>query len=299
MCTATPRRTSRRRSARERKRRDCGPRWRDATEEQSVTTKKGGRILAEELDLTQYRSSDSEVLRSSDLMRLVPQSGHSALDVGARDGYFSKLLADRYDRVTALDLEMPAITHRNVECVQGDITNLDFRDDSLDLVFCTEVLEHISPRLLGKACAELSRVSRDYVLIGVPYKQDTRVGRTTCASCGAKNPPWGHVNIFDESRLTALFPDLSVRQISFVGETAVRTNLLSTWLMDLAGNPYGTYQQEEPCVHCGSRLRPPDDDRTILERVSTRFATYLTAVQRPFTRTHGIWIHILFQKGRA
>ena len=32
---------------------------------------------------------------------------------------------------------------------------------------------------------------------------------------------------------------------------------LSTLLLDLAGNPFGTYDQEEPCIHCGAKLKPP------------------------------------------
>jgi len=98
------------------------------------------------------------------------------------------LLVELFDEVTALDLEKPTISHDKIACVQGDIINLDFDDNTFDLVFCAEVLEHIPPHLLERATSELSRVSREFLLIGVPYKQDIRVGRTTCYSCGAKNP---------------------------------------------------------------------------------------------------------------
>ena len=29
--------------------------------------------------------------------------------------------------------------------------------------------------------------------------------------------------------------------------------------MDLAGNPYGTYGQEEPCIRCGQKLVKPQE----------------------------------------
>ncbi len=101
-----------------------------------------------------------------------------ALDVGARDGFISRLLAGHFPFVTALDLELPSIDHERVQSVKGNIAALDFPDASFDLVFCAEVLEHIPKDLLGTACRELARVSKEYVLIGVPYKQDIRVGRT-------------------------------------------------------------------------------------------------------------------------
>lgn len=247
------------------------------------------------MDLTQYRNSSLEVKRTEDLMRLISHSGNTALDVGARDGHFSRLLTEKYKNVIALDLEKPSILHKNIQCVQGDVTNLKFCDSSFDLIFCAEVLEHIPSNLLVRACAELGRVCNEYLLIGVPYKQDIRVGRTTCYSCGGKNPPWGHVNSFDENRLGRLFPKFEICEVSFIGETNSRTNSLSRGLMDFAGNPYGTYNQEEPCIHCGNKLKSPPD-RNLLQKVSTRLAFYINNIQRPFLRVHGNWIHVLFKK---
>jgi 2-polyprenyl-3-methyl-5-hydroxy-6-metoxy-1,4-benzoquinol methylase len=150
-------------------------------------------------DLTEYRQKDLEKERTKDLMNLVPSIGGSALDIGARDGHFSKILAERFDDVTALDLKRPCIDYPKVHCVEGDVTCLDFDDNAFDLVLCAEVLEHIPKGLLARACMELGRVVKGYLLIGVPYRQDLRVAQTTCYSCGKTNPPWGHVNRFDVS----------------------------------------------------------------------------------------------------
>jgi hypothetical protein len=126
---------------------------------------------------------------------------HRGFDIGAREGCFSRLLADRIDEVVTLDLEMPRIEHDRVRCVAGDATALQFDDGSFDAVLCAEVLEHIPPPGLQRACEEIARVTCGIAVIGVPFRQDTRVGRTTCAQCGRPNPPWGHVNEFDEPRL--------------------------------------------------------------------------------------------------
>ena len=250
------------------------------------------------MDLTKYRVSALEIERTEDLISFFknnPNSGKNALDIGARDGHFSKILAAHFNDVTALDLEKPSIHQDNITCIKGDVTNLDFSDNTFDFVFCAEVLEHIPPSLLEKACSELSRVSRKFLLIGVPYKQDIRVGRTTCYSCGKKSPPWGHVNSFDRKRLKNLFPLFNINKVSFIGKNNAHTNSISTFLMDLAGNPYGTYKQEEPCIHCGKKLKDPPE-RNILQKVFTRVAFYVKDIQRPFSREHSNWIHILFEK---
>src|ERR1041385_1987742 len=125
----------------------------------------------------------------------------------------------------------------------GDATKLSFADESFDCVFCAEVLEHIPD--VRQACRELARVAKYEVVVGVPYRQDIRIGRTTCRTCGKVNPPWGHLHSFDEHRLTRLFPGLRAVSQSIVGSNGEATNGISTMLMDLAGNPWGTYDQEE------------------------------------------------------
>ena len=245
------------------------------------------------IDLEQYRASETEKARTADLLRLLPKNRHSVLDIGARDGHFSRLLTGHFLEVTALDLQKPCFEFTRVVTVAGDVTKLDFADDSFDCVFCAEVLEHIPD--LKSACREIVRVAKHEIIIGVPFRQDIRIGRTTCRSCGRMNPLWGHVNSFDEARLSSLFLGLRIVSKSFVGVAGERTNPLSTFLMDLAGNPWGTYKQEEPCIHCGAKLIPPES-RKIWQKVCSRIAVRTNRVQALFTRPHGHWIHIVYSK---
>jgi len=247
------------------------------------------------MGFSEYRASPNEQKRTSDLLSLTPMRGRRALDIGARDGHFSLLLAERFDEVIALDLRKPAITHPRVVCVQGNAAHLGFADESIEFVFCAEVLEHIPHTILPTVCRELERVCKGELLIGVPYKQDLRVGRTTCHSCGGKNPPWGHVNSFDEHRLRCLFQHCVVKSTTFVGKTAETTNPLSMVLLDLAGNPYGTYFQEEPCIHCGRSLIAPPE-RTLNQKVLTKLGLIARRATSRFARPRSNWMHMLFAK---
>lgn len=246
-------------------------------------------------DAAEYRALPLEQLRTSDLLALMPTSGGVALDIGARDGHFSLLLAERFERVIALDLDLPTIVHPRVECVKGNAASLELPDNSVDLVFCAEVLEHIPSALLPKVCSELQRVSRGQLLIGVPYRQDILMDRTTCRACGGSNPPWGHVNSFDEARLAELFAGCQIAQKHFVGSNRDRTNAFSAQLMDWAGNPYGTYSQEEPCIHCNQPLQGPPK-RTLAQKVLTKLAFAARWPSAITAQPHGNWIHLLLEK---
>lgn len=215
------------------------------------------------------------------------------LEIGARDGHFSRLLADHFAEVTALDLQAPSFEFARVRTVAGDATNLQFADGSFDCVFCTEVLEHIPD--LERACREIMRVALHEIVIGVPYKQDLRVGRSTCQSCGRTNPPWGHVNSFDETRLLRLFPGLRVVSRSLVGSSGESSNAVAAFLMDLGGNPWGTYIQEEPCIHCGAALAPPEN-RQLWQKALSGIAWGMNRMQTLCARPRADWIHLVLSK---
>lgn len=246
-------------------------------------------------DLTEYRNSPRERNRINSLLGLLPKRGLRALDVGAREGYLSRLIAERCNEVIAFDLVKPAISHPGVTAMQGDVTQMEFGDDYFDVVLCAEVLEHIPRPSLMAACAELTRVCSGSLVVGVPYRQDLRIGRTTCGICKRVNPPWGHVNSFDEMALDSLFPLLSRVETDFVGETRSTTTGLSAALRDFSGNPYGTYGQEERCIHCGAELAAPAA-RTVLQRAATRAAALIDELATPFTRPHANWLHARYAK---
>jgi ubiquinone/menaquinone biosynthesis C-methylase UbiE len=248
------------------------------------------------MDLKTYRETPWERARIANLMDILPQQRKSVLEIGARDGHISRLLAGHFEEVTALDLEKPSFQIDRVRPIQGDVCRLEFPDGFFDCVICTEVLEHVPD--VQKAATEISRVARHEIVVGVPYRQDLRLGRTTCASCLRINPPFGHVNWFDENRLKRLFSNCDPAVTCFVWQNRERTSALAAWLMDQAGNPWGTYHQDEPCIHCGATLRPPSG-LSMKQRALAAIAHRLNAAQRWLAKTRPNWIHLLLRRRAA
>jgi hypothetical protein len=65
--------------------------------------------------------------------------------------------------------------------------------------------------------------------------------------------------------------------------------------MEFAGNPWGTYIQDEPCIFCGAVLVEPER-RSFLSKVCSGVAARLDKVQMSFASPHGNWIHMVYSK---
>jgi hypothetical protein len=247
-------------------------------------------------DFKKYRESSKEQLRLSSILQILPPDSKTVLEIGSRDCFITKKLAERYDQITALDLTYPKIVHEKITPMQGDVTALALPNQSYDLVICTEVLEHIKPEKLQTACNEISRVGSKYLLIGVPYNQDKRVSATQCKNCGSINPTCGHVNQFDEEKLYSLFPAYIPQKTEFVGYGDRRTNKLTYSIYKLFHFPFGSYQQEEPCINCGEQLIKPKLNffAFFICIGALVFESFQNKLLKKTTRPN--WIHILFIK---
>ena len=97
------------------------------------------------------------------------------LDCGCGPGSISCDLAERVDHVTALDREAKIVESAkalavergvsNVEIVVGDVYDLDFPDDSFDVAFANQVLQHLSDPVA--ALREMGRVVKPVGVVAV------------------------------------------------------------------------------------------------------------------------------------
>lgn len=99
----------------------------------------------------------------------------SVADIGCGEGFGLSVLAENKIGKTYIGLDNSATAlkvakkiHPRFKYLEGSIYNTPFKDNSFDLVVCSEVLEHLEKP--EQALAELSRISKKYVLISVPYE---------------------------------------------------------------------------------------------------------------------------------
>lgn len=137
-------------------------------------------------------------------------SDRSAMaDVGCGNGNLIDCLLALYpdSSITGIDMsEESLVTARsrfsqvgNIDFQVGSITQLPFPDDSLDLITCTEVLEHTFPETFLRSFDEVRRVLKPggYYLASIPFGE--KQSFVCCPDCGSVFTPYQHM-IFDVSR---------------------------------------------------------------------------------------------------
>lgn len=86
------------------------------------------------------------------------------LEIGVGNKTVSNCLRQYGFDITTCDFD----TNLEPDCI-ADIRNLPFKDSSYDLVLAYEILEHLPWQDVDKALGEISRVTKKYANISVPY----------------------------------------------------------------------------------------------------------------------------------
>lgn len=131
------------------------------------------------------------------------------LDAGIGEGAIDHILSEKFKitDVIGLDLSLENLNMADkitkASLIRGDINNLPFLKNSMDLVISLEVLEHLAEP--ESAILEIKRISREFAIFSVPNDRIFRLGnilRGKNLSDFGNGP--GHVQHFTENTFTEL-----------------------------------------------------------------------------------------------
>lgn len=141
----------------------------------------------------------------------------TVLDVGCGEGFTLDRLvkAEIGDSLIGIDRSRTALRlglelFPELNLMRGDIYNLPLEDCSMDLVVCTEVLEHLKgPQ---KALKELVRVSKKYLLLSVPNEPFFSLRNLVMGKNIARlGSPKGHINFWTSREFCSFVRQQRVR----------------------------------------------------------------------------------------
>lgn len=95
------------------------------------------------------------------------EGAHRVLDVGDAAGYLRIFAGDL--RLVGVDVYVQPERLEGAVPLVGDGSNLPFADRTFDAVVSSDVLEHVPAETRPAFLAEISRVSRDLVIVAAPF----------------------------------------------------------------------------------------------------------------------------------
>lgn len=223
------------------------------------------------------------------IKKVIPKEVKHIVDVGCGEGAITNTLVNKYT-VIGIDRSIPRLVFSKSHRVNGNILDLPLQDQSTDLVIASEVLEHLKLHDLNAAISELQRVSRRYILITVPYKENLKKNYVKCPRCSYRFNSSHHFQSFTEKRLRGLFTDCSVEKVFKCGNRVRQYNPVLLWIKHEIANKWtnmpknkGTYV----CPECGNKF--------FYEYVRNSLSFILDGLNKFLSPRNPYWIGILFK----
>jgi ubiquinone/menaquinone biosynthesis C-methylase UbiE len=160
----------------------------------------------------------------------------TVLDVGCSEGYLAFLVQGALRcKVFGCDLSVEAVRNARrifgISTFQADAQNLGMLpDNSMDLVLCTETLEHLPDP--GHAIGELLRVSRKAVIVTVPAASEAEKARFR-----PPDEPHAHLHVFTRADVERAFAGHTVMVVGVLNRLLRWDILLNATEAQLEGKP--------------------------------------------------------------
>jgi SAM-dependent methyltransferase len=153
------------------------------------------------------------------------------LDIGCKEGAFSRLLAPMAGQIVGVDVAVrpPAGLERGLRFVTGDGQALPFRPGAFDFVLMNDVLEHMPDDCAAARCACAALAPGGRLWLSTPAIQYS-VGPAWVTARFER--AWGHVRKgYMPDALARLFSPLHSLRIIVWPEPAFRAMQLPNWLI--------------------------------------------------------------------
>ena len=241
-------------------------------------------------DLQDHELTDLERLRISATLKLVPRDIESIMDVGCGDGRLINILAGKFKTTVGVEISESLLTKVQTRTICCSCSDIPVEDSSFDLVMCNEVLEHLPSDLYAETISELQRISRRYILVTVPYRENLRMRYARCAQCNHVFHAWHHLRTFKRSDLERDFGGAyePVTWVTF-GNKEKRLNSSLLRISQNWGNQW--FRQEKlSCGNCGGRNAASSSNANLAGRIVNRLNKLISL------RSYHYWQGLLLEK---
>jgi len=151
------------------------------------------------------------------ILTIIPDDVNSIIDIGCGNGIITNELHKIYN-VTAVDRSKKALSFVKAKKLQADCSNIPIEDNSFDMVFSSELLEHLEEDTFYKTLTELKRLTKKYILISVPNAENLKKTYIQCPECKFIYNRVYHLRSFIPKDFEKYFEDFEIKYYERFGK---------------------------------------------------------------------------------
>ncbi len=142
----------------------------------------------------------------------IPKEVTSILDVGCGNGWLSRTMVS--DRTTVISLDISSRNplealkqnpHARHEALISDVYHLPLKEDSIDCIVASEIMEHVpDPALFIERLLRVLKPGGK-LIITTPYNE--QIQYHLCVHCNRATPSHAHLHSFNELNIGGMIPE--------------------------------------------------------------------------------------------
>jgi len=143
------------------------------------------------------------------LISVIPNDVNTILDVGCGDGTISVGMNNKFS-VIASDRSINALKHFNIKRICNSADTVAVKSSSVDLIFSSEMIEHLPDEIFYNSIEEFKRVSKKYIFLTFPHNENIDKLNTQCPECKFIFNKSYHLRTLNSKVILELFPEYKV-----------------------------------------------------------------------------------------
>lgn len=195
------------------------------------------------------------------LLKTIPNDVKDVIDIGCGNGLITNELANKFD-ILGVDINPNKLKFVKTKTLQSSCNKINRPNVSYDLVFSSELLEHLNEELYVETLNEFIRLSKKYILITVPNNESLEKLMVKCTKCNKVYNKNGHLRSFNMQNMDGLFTSFRLVKVlefgnkirsynSFLNKIKHRFTPSSSWIPKYWSKTQGVNYNY--CIYCGEK----------------------------------------------